>query len=462
MSSSFLFPNKGSSNSLNTPNCSFIDGFGGNNLEIEPDSSPFCYDDQIPSFDLLMDSDAAFSDVQSPSDGLEYATPSFQNSGLPSACRRLFGQTGSSSSAESGFPQNSESYPSESAGIDLSLLCHDLGIKSAETGSSSSSGTRSKTPQRLGSQGKRNEHRKTLSQEEMTSLIESHKKKSRYWYDKFKSAETARESLNRRLKRYQMEASKTEFQEVSKTMKEWELAFKKSRDHMTHSCRNMEKAFAILKESVVQKHLSRSASESTLAYEEGECSEHHQEPKRMNSERVPASATSSATCVPSRVMDPAGDTGAKKRSSLLMTSSASKKQTLPTQSFSELLALASSQTAISSLNETPARLSGGSKSALKPISRLAVSKEQNSISKKYLQVTKEIRDARARTPAPASASSKRASVDGIKSCLSRGRPKSESKVTTSSNNKSQKDAKVKATPVSSINKGRDMGSSARN
>lgn len=430
--SSFVFPSGGISNSLNTPNCSFFgDALDMNNLQIGPDSSPFF--DQVPSFGMLMNSGATLSNVQSHSDVPDFATPSFQNATHSTPHNRLYDHTQNGSATASGIPEKSDSFPSESADIDLSMLCHDLGIKGTETVN-----TRSRTPERRGSQGKRNERRKTLSSEEMMSLIETHKKKSRYWYDKYKSAETARESLNRRLKRNLLEESKTEFQAISKTMREWETAFQKSRDHMMHSCRNVEKAFALLKESVLQKHLSRSASESTLAYERGDSSQHHQDSKRMNRERVAASAGSStraATCVSSRMMDPAGDRGTKTRSSL--PTPAVTKQTLPTRSFSELLALASSQTAISSLNETPSRSSGGSKPSLKPISRLAMSKEQNSLSRKYLQVTKEIRESRTRAAAP-STSSKQAS-DGMKSCLSRGR------TSVSGSNKSQKDVKGKVT-----------------
>ena len=418
---------------LNTPNCSLIgEGRDSNNQEIGSESLLFQLT-SMPSFDDLMPSDSAAPRVRllSHSATLHAARPSSSwthPTAHSTPLKRLSSHTHNSFSVDSGILFNSECSTSRGPGaaIDLSLLCHDLGIKETET--------RGKTPERRGSgtsAGLGNEHRKTLSRQEMMAQIDSYKKKSRYWYSKYTKCDAVRETLERRLKRQQQESERTEFQAISKTMREWETAFIKSQKQMTLANRSIEKSFAILKDSVLQK--SRPAAGS--AYEGKEC-EHRLESELKNkTERAVASpAILKSATFPSidGNMDPVKDMETRKRKPL--PASESRKKTQLTQSFSDLQKLNPYPTAISRTADAAVRPSEGSvKVDLSPISRLSSRKDQALLSKKYMQVVKEKREALSKAKLQ---SEGRKTCEKMKSCTSAGHRKDTS---SNSSNKKQKE-----------------------
>lgn len=135
--------------------------------------------------------------------------------------------------------------------IDLSFLCHDLGIKE---GSNARHPTKEPgTSDRSRVSQTQKSHDESLRAAK--SQVEHNRKKGQYWYSKYKAAESSREQLEKRVKRHEAEAEKSEFQAISKAMKEWELEFRRSRELMRRANHSIEKSFRILKESVLGTHM---------------------------------------------------------------------------------------------------------------------------------------------------------------------------------------------------------------
>lgn len=251
--------------------------------------------------------------------------------------------------------------------IDLSFLCRDLGIK--EGPDTRLEAKDPETGHRQGRDRAQMSHDQSMRVHEIISQVELNRKKGRYWYSKYKAAESSRQLLEKRVKRHEAEAEKSEFQAIGKVMKEWELEFRRSRELMKRANHSIEKSFRILKESVLGTHMQDNESESRGAYGQ-ECGE------KTELKRRPIEVPSVSMVYPNRSprasenREP--EAHRRKSSSNLML----KDTPDPTKSRSS--------------RRSESSLTSGSRQSSNPVIRHA--KDQAVLYKKYMNVVKDKRD----------------------------------------------------------------------